>query len=60
LSYGIYKAIAKEADFGYALPFVPMLISMVFVAIVVWITMHFSLARIKKQNIIETIRKQTY
>lgn len=60
LSYAIYKAFAKEVDFGYSIPFIPMLIATVFVAIVVWITMHFSLAKIKKQNIIETIRKQTY
>lgn len=60
LSYVIYKTISKEIELGYNIPVAALLISVIFVMIIVWMTMHFSLSRIKRQNIIETIRKQTY
>ena len=56
-SYFIYKAFALDTDFGYSLPIVPIIISIVFVFIIVGITMKYSLNKINKQNIIETIRK---
>ncbi len=60
LSYAIYMAVAKRVDYGYYVPVYAILLSVLFVAAVVGLTMHLSLARIRKQNIIETIRKQTY
>jgi putative ABC transport system permease protein len=60
LSYVIYKTISKEIELGYNIPVAALLISVIFVMIIVWMTMHFSLSMIKRQNIIETIRKQTY
>ena len=60
LSYAIYKAVAKELDFGYYVPVYAIICSVLFVAVVVWLIMYLSLARIRRQNIIETIRKQTY
>ena len=56
-SYFIYKAFALDTDFGYSLPIVPIIISIVFVFIIVGITMKYSLNKINKQNIIDTIRK---
>lgn len=56
-SYFIYKAFALDTDFGYSLPIIPIIISIVFVFIIVGITMKYSLNKINKQNIIETIRK---
>lgn len=56
-SYFIYKAFALDTDFRYSLPIVPIIISIVFVFIIVGITMKYSLNKINKQNIIETIRK---
>lgn len=56
-SYAIYYGFAKEMDLGYNLPVVPILISVVFVFIIIGITMKYSLNKINKQNIIETIRK---
>ena len=56
-SYGMYKAFAQGIDLGYALPLPAIIISIVFVFIIVGITMKYSLNKINKQNIIETIRK---
>lgn len=56
-SYAIYYGFAKEMDLGYNVPIVPILISIVFVFIIIGITMKYSLSKINKQNIIETIRK---
>ena len=56
-SYGVYKAFAQGVDVGYAIPYLPILISIIFVFIIVGITMKYSLDKINKQNIIETIRK---
>ena len=41
----------------YELPFKAIGISIVAVAILIWVIMRFSLKKINKQNIIETIRK---
>ena len=56
-SYGMYKAFAQGIDLGYTLPLPAIIISIVFVFIIVGITMKYSLDKINKQNIIETIRK---
>lgn len=56
-SYGMYKAFAQGIDLGYALPLPAIIISIIFVFIIVGITMKYSLNKINKQNIIETIRK---
>ena len=58
LSYFIYKTVAGAMDFGFQLPIKSMIISIVFVMIVVSIIMRYSLKKINKQNIIETIRKE--
>ena len=56
-SYEMYKAFAQGIDLGYTLPLPAIIISIVFVFIIVGITMKYSLNKINKQNIIETIRK---
>ena len=56
-SYGIYKSFAEEIDIGYSLPLTAIMISIIFVFIIIGITMKYSLNKINKQNIIETIRK---
>ena len=56
-SYGMYKAFAQGVDLGYTLPLPAIIISIIFVFIIVGITMKYSLNKINKQNIIETIRK---
>lgn len=56
-SYGIYKSFANGIDFGYMLPWKSIIISVIFVFIIVGLTMKYSLNKINKQNIIETIRQ---
>ena len=56
-SYCIYNGIAKGLDFGYILPLKSIIISIIFVFIIVGLTMKYSLNKINKQNIIETIRE---
>ena len=56
-SYAIYQSFANSTDFGYMLPWQSILISIVFVFIIVGLTMKYSLSKINKQNIIETIRR---
>ena len=57
LSYVIYVAIANTADFGYQLPITAIIISIIFITLVIGLIMKYSLSKINKQNIIETIRQ---
>ncbi len=56
LSYAIYNTIAMDTDFGFILPWEAILISFIFVFVIVGLTMKYSLNKINKQNIVETIR----
>ena len=57
-SYFIYDSFAKSLDLGYIFPVNAIIISIVSVFIIVGLTMKYSLNKINKQNIIETIRKE--
>ena len=56
-SFCIYQAFKNSVDFGYIVPWVSIIISIIFVFIIVGATMKYSLNKINKQNIIETIRQ---
>ncbi|MCI8616991.1 MAG: FtsX-like permease family protein [Clostridia bacterium] len=56
LSYLIYKAFEIDMGMNYVLPVKSIMISIIFVAVVIGIIMKYSMSRINKQNIIETIR----
>ena len=56
LSYGMYKMFENNMGMQYHLPVNAILIAIVFVAIVIGIIMKYSMSKINKQNIIETIR----
>ena len=56
-SYFIYKSFAQSIDVGYTLPITAIIIAIVFVFVIIALTMKYSLNKINKQNIIETIRK---
>lgn len=56
LSYLIYKAFEIDMGMTYMLPVKSIVISIVFVAVVIGIIMKYSMFKINKQNIIETIR----
>lgn len=56
LSYLLYKSFNVSMEMKYSIPWIPIGISVLFVFIIVFITMKYSLNKINKQNIIETIR----
>lgn len=57
-SYLVYTVFSKRWDFGYSIPTIPIIISTVFVLVMVCVIMKYSINKIQKQNIIETIRKE--
>ena len=60
ISFAIYRIVIRsEATEGikFIFPTTPIIISIVFIMIIVGIIMKYSLNKINKQNIIETIRK---
>ena len=58
LSYLIYKAFTTNMDMSYIFPIKGIIISILTVAILIGSIMRYSLDKINKQNIIETIRKE--
>lgn len=54
--FGIFRAFEQRMAYDYAMPLTAILISIAFVFIVVWLIMKFSVAKVSRQNIIETIR----
>ena len=57
-SYGIYKAFAVDFDAGYQFPTIAIVICIIFVFLIVYMIMKYSISKINKQNIIETIRNE--
>ena len=57
-SYLVYNAFKKQMDFGYLLPTKAIIISIIFIILLVYTIMKYSISRINKENIIETIRKE--
>lgn len=53
---GIFKAFSMNLATDFVVPYSAILISIVFVFAVVWLIMRFSISKVQKQNIIETIR----
>lgn len=55
-SFLVLQAFNIGNAFAFVFPWQAILISIAFVFIVVWMIMRFSVSKVKKQNIIETIR----
>ncbi len=55
--YLIHGSFTSDIVRPYKLPYTAILISIVFVILIVFMIMHYSMNKINKQNIIETIRK---
>lgn len=58
-SYLIHTSYSEKLELPYHLPLGAIIISVVFVFIIVYTIMRYSIKKINKQNIIETIRKET-
>ena len=52
----VHKLIMKNYDFEYVLPINAIFIAVIFIVVIVLIIMKYSVSKINKQNIIETIR----
>lgn len=57
-TFALYKAFSVKVDSGMYIPINPIVISIIFVFILVFIIMKYSINKINKQNTIETIRKE--
>lgn len=57
-TYAMYKAFSVKIDSGMYIPVTPIILSIIFVFILVFIIMKYSITKINKQNTIETIRKE--
>jgi putative ABC transport system permease protein len=61
MSYGISRLFSEAAlDLGWIIPWGAIVICIVVVALLVAVIMRYSVRKIKKQNIIETIRKESF
>lgn len=58
LSYAFYQSIANSIDFGWIIPWMAILISVVAVGLLISVIMRYSVKQVEKQNIIETIRSE--
>ncbi len=56
LSYGMYNVFRNSMEMEYVLPYKSIAVAIVFVAVVIGIIMKYSIGKINKQNIIDTIR----
>ena len=56
LSYGMYTVFRNSMEMNYILPYKSIIVAVIFVAVVIGIIMNYSMSKINKQNIIETIR----
>ena len=57
LSYLVYKAVSGGIEMEFTLPINSIIISIIVVMLLIILIMRYSLSKINKQNIIETIRK---
>ena len=61
MSYGVSKLFdGASINIGWLIPWHSIIISIVVVALLVAVIMRYSVRKIKKQNIIETIRKESF
>ena len=56
-TFALYKAFSVKLDLGMYIPVQPIIISIIFVFVLIFIIMKYSVNKINKQNTIETIRK---
>jgi len=55
-SYGVYHAMSNMIYLRFSIPWLWLVVSVVAVFVTTWSTMRYAAGRLKKQNIIETIR----
>ena len=58
ISYLIYYVLSSEFDFGFIVPYKAIIICIVFIFLIIQIIMNYSIRKINKQNIVDTIRNE--
>ena len=58
ISYLIYRVLSNEFDFGFIVPYKAIIICIVFIFLIIQIIMKYSIRKINKQNIVDTIRNE--
>lgn len=58
LSYLVYLILNKESFMSYPIPIFAIVISIIVVMVLIFVIMRYSIGKISKQNIIETIRNE--
>lgn len=58
ISYLIYTVTADVYVKNYEFPIIPVIISIIFVFVIIFVTMRYAVKKTKNQNMIETIRKE--
>lgn len=58
ISIGTYLVLGYKVDINYSFPYIGVFISIIFVMLVVLLIMYYSISKISKQNIIDTIRDE--
>ncbi len=58
LSYILHQKIVEGMDFPYQIPWLAILLSILFVVVLITVIMNYSIHKIQKQNIMETIREE--
>ena len=60
ISYGVHSLLVNGGvTLPYELPLIPIIIAVLVVALLISVIMHYSVRQVSRQNIIETIRKDT-
>ena len=57
-SVWVYQMFSSGFDSGYHFPTKPIILSIIFVFVIIFSIMRYSIKNINKQNIIETIRNE--
>ena len=52
----MYTVFRNNMEMQYILPYKSIIIAIIFVAVIIGIIMRYSIGKINKQNVIETIR----
>ena len=58
LSYLIYHFMEQESGFVFKFPLLPIIISIIVVYLLITVLMKYSMSKINKENVIETIRNE--
>ena len=57
-TFALYKAFSVKIERGIYIPINPIIISIIAVFVLVFVIMKYTMSKIDKQNIIETIRNE--